>query len=195
VGSHVLHNDEAMYQRLLDDIREEFPGFRVVKKSDSPLQRAIDRAQRVISFGAIRHYLDCYQTTIGQVVYVTDDWDRTPALARTITMRHERVHLRQFRRYTFLGMAFLYLLVPLPAGLSWFRAHFEKEGYAETIRATAELQGYQAVTDPRFRAYVIRQFVSGAYGWMWPFRRSMERWYDDVLSAVRAHPAKEQRAA
>jgi hypothetical protein len=184
-----------MYQRLLEDIRAEFPSFRVVRKCDSGFQRLIDRALRVLTFGAQRHYLDCYQTTIGYTVYVTPDWDETPAVQRTITMRHEREHLRQFKKFSFVGMSLLYLLFPLPVGLAWFRAHFEKAGYAETIRATAELRGIAAVEDPAFRAYVIRQFTGGAYGWMWPFPRAMERWYDDVLTDVRTHAAKEQRAA
>jgi hypothetical protein len=23
-----------------------------------------------------------------------------------------------------------------------------------------------------------------SYGWMWPFRRSVERWYDQVLASI-----------
>jgi hypothetical protein len=195
VGSHTRSGDEARYQALLEDIRAEFPAFRLVRKCDSAFQRLIDRVLRVITLGAQSRYLDGYQTTIGYSVYVTPGWDETPAVQRTITMRHERVHLRQFRRYSFLGMTLLYLLAPLPFGLAWCRAHFEKEGYEETIRATAELCGLAAVEDPAFRAYVIRQFTGGAYGWMWPFPRAMERWYDDILSDVRAHAVKEQRAA
>src|SRR5437764_14588221 len=38
-------------------------------------------------------------------------------------------------------MAILYVLLPLPVGLAWFRAYFEKEAYAETIRVAAEVWG------------------------------------------------------
>jgi hypothetical protein len=31
---------------------------------------------------------------------------------------------------------------------------------------------------------VIEQFTGPSYGWMWPFRRSVERWYDDVLATL-----------
>jgi hypothetical protein len=170
-----------LYERLLEEIHEEFPGFRVVQKRDSKLHLAIDRVLRVLTFGAQTRYLDSYQTTIRRTVYVTADWDRLTDAQRYITMRHEREHLRQFRRYTTPLMALLYILVPLPVGLAWFRAHFEKQGYAESIRASAEVHGLGQVLDPRYREYVVSQFTSGSYGWMWPFRRSIECWYDGVV--------------
>lgn len=174
------------YQRLLEEIRKEFPDFRVVKKSESRFQRLIDRVLRVVTLGGQSSYLTHYQTTIGQTVYVTDDWDALPDEQRYITMRHELVHVRQFRRFGLVPMALLYVVGPLPAGLAWFRAFIEKEGYAETIRACAEVHGLDHVCAPAFRADVIRQFTSGAYGWMWPFRASLERWYDGVITEVRA---------
>jgi hypothetical protein len=172
------------YRSLIAEIEQELPGFRVVRKDQSSFQRLIDRALRIVTFGAQREYLTSYQTTIGKTVYVTSDWDDRDPDDRWATMRHELMHLRQFRRYTLPGMAFLYLLVPLPLGLAWFRARFEKEGYAETIRANAEIYGFDHVKSGWFRDMVIEQFTSGAYGWMWPFRRSMERWYDGVLAAL-----------
>ena len=81
-------------------------------------QRLIAGALRVVTFGAQTSYLTNYQTTIGHVVYVTPDWMAISAAQRIVTLRHERVHLRQFRRYTLPGMALLYLLVPLPVGLA-----------------------------------------------------------------------------
>ena len=175
---------EERYRALLDEIRLEFPGFRIVRKDQSRLQRLIHAALAVVTLGAQRSYLGGYQTTIGETVYVTLDWDARPPAERWATMRHERMHLRQFRRYGLVGMALLYLLVPLPLGLAWFRARFEWEGYAETIRATAEVHGRARVEDPGFRAGIVRQFTSGAYGWMWPFRRTLERWYDEVVSSL-----------
>jgi hypothetical protein len=99
-------------------------------------------------------------------------------------LRHEAVHLRQFRKLTLPVMAVLYLLVPLPLGFAYFRARLEREAYAESIRAAAELWGISAVRAPQYRAHVIEQFVGPAYGWMWPFRTSVERWYDEVLATI-----------
>jgi hypothetical protein len=36
----------------------------------------------------------------------------------------------------------------VPVGLAWFRAHFEKQGYAESIRAAAEVHGLAHVEQP-----------------------------------------------
>ena len=175
---------EERYQALLDEIRREFPQFRIVRKRDSALQLAINACLIAVTLGALRSYLDGYQTTIGRTVYVTADWDSRPAAQRYLTMRHERVHLRQFERFGLVLMALLYVLLPLPLGLAWFRARFEWEAYVETIRAEVELHGRAAVDDARFRARIIDQFTGAAYGWMWPFRRAVESWYDDALRTL-----------
>jgi hypothetical protein len=168
--------------RLIDEIIREFPRFRIIRKDLAWTQRAIDRLLRLVTLGAQSSYLSSYHTTLGQRVYVTPDWEELPDECRYVTLRHEREHLRQFRRFTFVGMAVLYLLLPLPLGLAWCRARFEMQGYAETIRASAEVYGVAHVQRPVFREHVVRQFLSGAYGWMWPFRRSVERWYDRVAA-------------
>jgi hypothetical protein len=172
------------YEALVASLREEIPGFRIVAKHRSRLHRAIDVALRVVSFGRMRAYLDDYQTTIRKTVYVTRDWDTWDADRRYVTLRHEAVHLRQFRRLTLPVMAVLYLLLPLPMGLAYFRARLEQAAYAETIRASAEVWGLEYARAPALRAHVIDQFVGASYGWMWPFRRQLERWYDRVLSTL-----------
>jgi hypothetical protein len=176
--------DQKREDALLADIRVEFPRFRVVRKDRCRLQRAIHQLLCALTLGRMRGYLDHYQTTIGQTVYVTADWDRRSPAERYVTMRHERVHLRQFRTFTLPGMAVLYLLVPLPAGLAWCRARFEKQAYAETIRAAAEVHGVEHVRCPDFRDRILAQFTGPSYGWMWPFRRGIERWYDSVVASL-----------
>jgi hypothetical protein len=171
------------YQQLIAEIQQEFPGFRVIRKDQSRFQRVISTALKIVTFGAQRRYLTDYQTTIGQTVYVTSDWDALDADERYCTMRHELVHVRQFARYTVPVMAFLYLLVPLPLGLSWFRARFEKQAYAETIRASVEVFGELHVRRPEFAQRIVDQFTSGAYGWMWPFPAAMRRWVAAQIAA------------
>jgi len=173
---------QARYDALVAEIGAEIAGFRLIKKSDDRLQRLIHHVLRVLTFGAQRTYMTQFTTTIGRSIYVADDWDSWGADRRYATLRHELVHLRQFARYGLLWMSFLYLLVPLPVGLAWFRARFEKEAYAETIRVTAEIWGIEAARQKR--AYVVSQFTGGNYGWMWPFRRAMERWYDAVVAEL-----------
>jgi hypothetical protein len=174
------------YTKLVEDLRAEIPGFRIVRKDRSALHRAIHKFLVVVTFGKMTSYLDSYQTTIGKTVYVTADWDQTDPDSRYCTLRHEAIHLRQFRRFTVPGMALLYVFLPLPLGLAWFRAYFEKEAYAESIRAATEVYGRHYPRGTHYRERIIEQFVGPSYGWMWPFRKSMERWYDRVLATVDA---------
>jgi hypothetical protein len=181
------------YEALLEEIQREFPGFRLIRKDASRFQRAIHAGLRVVTAGQMNSYLDGYQTTIGFRVYVTSDWDERSPDDRYITMCHERIHLRQFRRYSLLGVAVLYLLLPLPLGVAFFRARFEQEAYAESIRAAAEIYGPGHVARGAFREHVIRQFIGPAYGWMWPFRRRLEHWYDGVLKTLPGSAGSELR--
>lgn len=179
----------SRYDDYLAELRTEIPGFRVVRKDTSRFHRAIHHALRVITFGQMTSYLDSFQTTIGKTVYVTKDWDSRDADDRYVTMRHEAVHLRQFRRYTLPGMAILYVLLPLPMGLAYFRMRFERAAYEETIRASAEVWGKDYAASRELRDHVIGAFAGPAYGWMWPFRGALGRWYDQVVEKLDAAPA------
>ena len=174
------------YDRLVAAIQREFPRFRVIKKAESRFQRMLHYGLLAITFGQMRDYLDGYTTTIGGRIYVTPSWECTDPDERYITLCHELIHLRQFRRYTPPLMGLLYLLFPLPMGIAYFRARFEKEAYAETLRATAECYGIEAIRGERLRERIIGQFMSANYGWMWPFRKHMERWYETQCALLEA---------
>jgi hypothetical protein len=177
---------------LILHMGQEFPGFRLVDKRRSLLSRAIDVALRIVTLGAQREFLTRYHTVLFGVLYVPDAWATTPDTARVITLCHERVHLRQRRRYGDFWMAFLYLFPFLPMGLAYGRARIEWEAYRETLRATAEYEGLEAARSPSLRAHIVRQFTSGAYGWMWPFPKTVHRWYDEALAGIeqlyKGHP-------
>ncbi|MSP59137.1 MAG: hypothetical protein EXR72_02150 [Myxococcales bacterium] len=184
---HVI-GAEARYEALLDEIRAEFPRFLVIDKRDSLLQRSIQHALTVVTLGGQRRYLEGYVTTLGARVYVPSTWAARAAADRYITMRHERVHLRQFRRWSFPLMALLYLLLPLPFGLAWCRYRFERAAYEESLRAAAEVYGPAVLCDAAFRDGILAQFTSGAYGWMWPFPGALARWYERTALALGAPP-------
>ena len=172
------------YEALIHALREEFPQLRIVRKDRSPLHKAIHYALCVLTLGRMTSNLDAFQTTIGRTIYVTSDWDDWDPDRRYVTLRHEAVHLRQFRTFSLPGMALLYILLPLPIGLAWFRAYFEKAAYAESVRAAAEVWGPEYPRRTDYRSRVIEQFTGAAYGWMWPFRAGLERWYDQVLASL-----------
>ena len=102
-GSVIRSSIDADYDRLVADLRREFPRLRIIRKHESRMHRAIHHFLVAITFGGMRKYLDGYQTTIGSTIYVTRDWDDRPAEIRYVTLRHEAIHLRQFRKYTLPG--------------------------------------------------------------------------------------------
>jgi len=171
-------------ERCITEILEEFPKFRVVPKAKSALSRLIDVALKVVTFGGQDRFLSHYHTVVGYTLYVPESWERLGDTDRAILLRHERVHLRQRRRYGFLGMAAIYLIPFLPLGLAYGRARLEWEAYVETLRATAEYYGIHAVRAASLRDGIISRFTGPDYGWMWPFRSAVERWYDEALQRI-----------
>lgn len=169
---------------LVEEIVREFPSFRIRPKSESALQRAIDVALKILTLGGQHEYLTRYHTVLGATLWVPSSWPHSPDEARYILLRHERVHLRQRRRFGMLGMTLLYLLPLLPLGLAYGRARLEWEAYTETLRATAEVKGLAAARDRELHDYLVKQFTSGAYGWMWPFPWVIRRWIDDALARI-----------
>lgn len=172
----------ALHERVLAEIRAEFPTFRIVPKRGDPLQRAIAVLLVVATFGGQRTYLTRYHTVLFGRLYVPDAWDAMGDEARYILLRHERVHLRQRRRMGDLRMAIVYLLPILPLFLAWGRARIEWEAYVETIRATAEVQGVGAAR--ALEEEIVRRYVGPDYGWMWPFPRVVRRWFAEVIADI-----------
>ncbi|MEN9577822.1 MAG: hypothetical protein RJA70_831 [Pseudomonadota bacterium] len=180
---------------LIKEMEQEFPAFRIVYKRQSAFSALLDRLLRLITLGGQDRFLTEYYTVIGETLYVPDSWDTLPDVDRRILLRHERVHLRQKRRYTFLGMAFLYLIPWFPLGLAYGRARLEWEAYAETLLATAELKGLEAAQSHALRDHIVGRFIGPDYGWMWPFRSAVERWWRATLQDIeRLHPTASDRA-
>jgi hypothetical protein len=171
---------ELRYRALVAEL--EAQGVRLVTKERVWHQRALDRLLRIITFGGQSGYLERYVTTIGRTIYLTPDWERRPLPDRYATLRHERVHLQQFRRWGLVPMALAYILLPLPVGLAWCRMRFERAAYEESLRVRYSLGGRRAVEE--VRQHVISQFTSGSYGWMWPFPRALDRWFDRFVASL-----------
>jgi hypothetical protein len=171
-------------ERFAMELKEEFPAFCIRRKRGDSLSRAIDVALRIVTLGGQRHYLTKYHTVIGDTLYVPETWDDLSDLDRVILLRHERVHLRQRRRYGGALMAFLYLIPFLPLGLAYGRARIEWEAYTETLRATLELRGMAALKSLELRERIVQRFTGPDYGWMWPFRTAVEGWYDRVVNEL-----------
>jgi hypothetical protein len=171
-------------ETLLAEMRKEFPTFRILPKRTSGLQRAIHLALALVTLGGQRVYLTRYHTVLFGTLWVPDAWDRMSDDDKYILLRHERVHLRQRARMGDLVMSFVYLVPFFPLFLAYGRARIEWEAYVETIRATAEVHGVEAAA--ALRPEIKQRFVGPDYGWMWPFPRTIDRWFDEALADVRA---------
>jgi hypothetical protein len=174
----------SRHERLLEDIRDEFPSFAIRAKRESPLQRAIAVVLAVLTLGGQRHYLTRYHTVLFGKLYVPDAWEQMDDDARYILLRHERVHLRQRRRMGDALMAFVYLVPFLPLFLAYGRARIEWEAYVETIRATAEVRGLDAAR--ALESEIVRRYVGPDYGWMWPFPGVVRSWFVEVIADLEA---------
>lgn len=170
-------------KKVIRETLEEFPKFRMKPKADSFLMKAINVFLRTITFGGMKEFMTRYITTIGHTVYVPSDWNDKFPLSRATILRHERVHMRQSRRLTAPLYVFLYLFFILPGGLALGRRNLEMEAYAESMKASAEYYGMDTFDDEH-REWMVRQFTGPAYFFMWPFRKSVEKWYDGVILSL-----------
>jgi len=94
-------------------------------------------------------------------------------------MMHERIHMRQRNRYGGFLFSFLYLFFPFPIFFAYYRMKFEKEAYEETMYAVVLVYDNDAAEMLRAsRDHIVSHFTSATYFWMWPFKKSIERWYD-----------------
>jgi len=178
----------ARLDALLRDFAQRPRPVRIVTKRGDRLQRGIDRALRVLTLGGQDRYLSEYVTTLGTTIFVPDDWDTLSPRTQYLILRHEAVHLDQFARWGWLGMVLLYGLLPLPVGLAYGRARLEWEAYAETLRATAEVDGIEAARAPRVADEIVARFTGPDYAWMWPFPTQVRRWIDRCLGELPQSP-------
>jgi hypothetical protein len=172
-------------ERLLESIRLEFPGFEVRPKKGDRVQHVIAAALAIVTLGGQRSYLTRYHTVLFGKLYVAESYAELDDDSRTILLEHERIHLLQRRRMGDLAMAFVYLVPLFPLFLAWGRARLEWEAYAATLRATAELRGLPATR--ALETEIVRRFVGPDYGWMWPFPRTIRRWFRAVLAELEAN--------
>ncbi len=182
---------EADYDAYLDALRARFPRFRVIDKSDSPLCRAIDGVLRVLTAGGQSTFMSHYVTTIGARIYTPANWPARPPAQRYCVMRHEAVHLAQFRRFGMVGMTLLYVLLPLPAVFAAGRAWIEWEAYRETVIATWQVYGPDTARSESLRADIRRRFTGPDYGWMWVRGRTIDAALDRLLAELEASPPPE----
>ncbi|MBN9161570.1 MAG: hypothetical protein BGO98_48940 [Myxococcales bacterium 68-20] len=182
--SDAIETGKERLARLLAELAKEFPRFRILKKRTSALQKAIHVALALITLGGQRVYLTRYHTVLFGTLWVPDAWDAMTDDDKYILLRHERIHLRQRARMGDVVMSFVYLVPFFPLFLAYGRARIEWEAYIETLRATAEVYGPESAE--ALRSHIKERFVGPEYGWMWPFPKAIDRWFDEAMADIRA---------
>ena len=173
------------YEALLAETKSEFPDFEIIEKKNSTMMKVIDMCLRVITFGQMKSFMTGFTTTMGQKVYVSDSWDGYLAASKAEIIRHERIHMRQAKKYGRVIFSILYLLVPFPIGIAFFRKKFEQEAYEESLRAMYEWRGARVLDSQDIRERILSNFTTAAYFWMWPFRKNLDAWYDSVIDKIK----------
>src|SRR4051812_9068252 len=106
---------EERLRKLLQELTREFPALLILPKAEVWHQRWLDTLLRLLTLGGQREFLTHYTTTLGTSrIYTPSQWVGFSAAEQYTILRHERAHLRQFRRYGFPLMTLLYIVVPLP---------------------------------------------------------------------------------
>lgn len=184
MSSMITDTGKERLRTILAELATEFPRFRILKKRTSVLQHTIHVALLLVTFGGQRVYLTHYHTVLFGTLWVPDAWDEMSDDDKYILLRHERVHLRQRARLGDVAMSFLYLVPFFPLFLAYGRARIEWEAYIETLRATAEVYGVEHAE--ALRAHIKARFTGPEYGWMWPFPKTIDRWFDEAMADLRA---------
>jgi len=149
------------------------------KDTDRGAWELLNLLWRGITFGHGKNLLKNYVMTVGRTIYFPLGWTQESADDEDyIILCHELKHIEQYRTLGFgsekLGFAIfalLYLLVPLPLGLAWFRYAFERAAYLESYKAAKDLG-----LSPKIDYYV--GILSGVtYFWAWPFKFLIRRWF------------------
>lgn len=169
---------EKKYERLLSDIKQEFPNFAIIPKKTSKFSQMLGR----LTFWN-KDFNRTYSTTIGPKIYTSEVWKDHPAMKRFATMVHERIHMRQTQKYGFLAFFAVFGLIPLPAKIAYFRRKWEWEAYKVGICVRFLKGGREAVLDPKYIKYLLDQFCGAFYLWTWHSRKAIVK---DLLRVLRA---------
>lgn len=182
------------FQILWDKTCKEIPGARIVMKKDSLFMTIVFGFLKAMVFvftlGQGRKEWDGFTSTIWRTMYVPDSWESRNPTRKYMTLRHELMHMRQFRNWPlkFLGRtkhlwrinaiitSVCYLFLPLPVFFT-FRAKFEREGYTQSMLVRHEL--FESWNDEKdrkdYQDFMVKTFGTSTYMWMW-FKGRARKW-------------------
>lgn len=178
---------EIKYQKLLVDIKDEFPEFDIINKKYSKFSQMLGK----LSFWN-KEFNSLYSTTIGPKIYHYGGssenrpaWSERSFEDKYFTMLHERIHMRQMRDVGgLIPFFFVFGLIPLPAKLAYFRMKWEMEAYEIDIYHSLKKRGRNYVLGPKYRKFLLDQFCGPFYMWMWYDPDYIMDWLEHTVSAI-----------
>lgn len=170
--------------KLIAEINREFKSFKIRPKQTSRFMRVINLFLRVITFGKFDSFMK-FTTTVGYTVYTPTNWDEKSEKKKIELLRHERIHLRQRRKWSIILFSLLYLMFPFPVLFAWFRFSFEKEAYEESMRTIFEQDGNSSrLRKASYKEAMTSKLVGPPYFWAWYRKRSVELWFDNFVASL-----------
>jgi len=148
-------------------------------KKQEWLWKAIDWVLRIVSFGKLKKASTKYTTTLGNRIYYPSGWSIDHITPNDyVILCHELKHVRQYITLGdgsvwcgFIIFILLYLFIPFPIGLAYFRYRFEREAYRISWYTALEL-GLKPNLD-----WYIDALSGSAYLWAWPFKKMVRTWF------------------
>ena len=173
---------------LCKELKLEFPKLKMAHKRTCWWHWVAHVFLCVVSVGFIRNYISSRTTTGKNHIAWSDVQDERLKNGKNLdgvweTLRHEREHLRQFKKYGRFLMYVLYISFP-PILFAWGRALLiEKPAFLEELRARYERMPNYVQAD-YYKNQWIKHFTGPAYLWMWILRKQVSDWYDDELEKL-----------
>jgi hypothetical protein len=198
-----MRQDQVIYESLVSYGKKTYKGFDVKIKDDSRLMKLI---AKILFFNP--NFMNSFVTTIGPIVYIPRLWFTEAASGNREypyeVIAHELVHVNDSEKSKLFKIGYLFpqwlaliaLLAPIFAtffGANWWlllwalvfilpipaiwRNKYERRGYAMSLAVTYWKTGKFSLERCR---QITEQFTGPAYYFMWPFKKSMEKWTDSV---------------
>ena len=161
-------NWSLIYLSLLKDISKEFPKFKIRLFSENLFLNVLSH---------LGFFKNVSAMTMGNTIYVCDDFHNKKSSTKAITLAHEREHLDQIKVYGTFLFYFLYLFT-LPVFFT-FRAKFEKEAYTvDLVNFFHEDPDIESIDSELLR--MIDIFTGSSYLYMSLNKENIKSWFWDL---------------
>jgi len=203
--------DNSLIKEFTEKIQPIVPGYKVVRKKDSLLMRFLG----VILF-FVPNFMENYGTTVGNKVYLTDNSLKNQHIGLAVHLGHEAQHVYD-KQHFFLrafGYGIFYLLPQVLALVAlgsllaiWFdirwlwcltalalaapipsygRMWVERRGYLLSFMGYSWVYGDEQ--SAKIMGRQIKQFTGPAYYFMWPFKKSLLKWFTKNITKYQNNP-------